>query len=704
MFNAFPLCPFVRFSVVLYFSPSFLAYRRAGNEYESAWSNITEEIEKKRVAKEKADIEAAASLLRHERMVNEQLNSKLMGQSGRSDSILGVSNNDNNNNTSETAGNSTAAEHHPHIPTNIEVQAHIEEERKRKEYEAGKALLVSDPVIATQKTLFESMYVVRESSVAADFISPGLMLQYCEVQANLPTFTHALKNELAYLSRERLRHIAGLESLVSLNEDEDAKNASKRRMSLFHGKPEGVAPSAATTRNKQLLAIEEGSDDEPESSNKRRGASSSGAGVPTMLRAVAPATLSSPAPSPASPPADVITPASPVSPLRSASAAATNADGTAVFARGRGSRITPETSAMGVGRGTVLIKSTAEGVSEKESGGAGSEPGTPGGSVKDSNNSGRSSLSARQTLFRLSVNTVASRNSMISRLKKLVGNKAIEELRERTGSADFDHQARMLTSDPTSWKTRLWILLELPNSSKEAKTLQIILIFLISFSIFILYTQTSVNLTLYGESTTICGKVVQIYCDDKFDKTLDPGCYVHLPNGTVTDRHLSFGCDNDESCFRFGTNFGASRSNVTCLNEESPPFQDQAALDFAYGKPYLFTSREQMNHISPICTRIECLDNSDQFSDAQFLWVLIEFVINITFTVELALRILVSESVLIFFYDYLNVFDVLSVVPFYVELVKTLASKGFDSLNFGILASSPEPLFFVTMRSLKVSM
>jgi hypothetical protein len=97
------------------------------------------------------------------------------------------------------------------------------------------------------------------------------------------------------------------------------------------------------------------------------------------------------------------------------------------------------------------------------------------------------------------------------------------------------------------------------------------------------------------------------------------------------------------------------------------------------------------------------MDNSDQFNDAQFLWVLIEFVINITFTVELSLRILVSKGILIFFYDYLNVFDVLSVVPFYVELVKTLAFKGFDSLNFGILASSPDQLFFVTMRSLKVS-
>jgi hypothetical protein len=631
-------------------------------------------------------------------MVNEQQNSKL---AGKSESTLEAGNSNNN-----IENDAPKAEQHAHIPTNIEVQAHIEEERKRKEYEAEKALLVSDPVISTQKTLFESMYIMRESCVAADFISPGLMLQYCELQSNLPTFTHALKNELGYLSRERLRHIAGLESLVSLNEGVDAKNASKRRMSLFHGKPEAVAPSATTLRNKQLLAIEEGSDDEPESTSKRRGASGNSSSSPVKRSAVAPASAATPTPSsaPASPrPAEGVTPSSPVTPLRVVTAA-TNADGSAVFARGRGSRITPETSAMGVGRGTVLIKNTAEGTSEKESGGAGSEPGTPSGSIKESDNSGRRSLSARQTLFRISVNQVASRNSMINRLKKLVGNKAIEELRDRTGSADFDHQARMLTSDPNSWKTRLWILLELPNSSKEAKTLQIILIFLISFSIFILYTQTSVNLTQYGENTTICGKVLRIYCDNKFDNTLDPGCFVHLANGTVTDTHLSFGCENADHCFKYGTNFGAPYSNVTCLNEDSPPFQDVAQLDYTYGKPYLFSSRDKMNHISPICTRIECMDNSDQYSDVKLFWVFIEFVINMTFTVELSLRILVSEGLMSFFYDYLNVFDVLSVVPFYVELVKTLAFKGFDSLDFGILASSPEPLFFVTMRSLKVSL
>ena len=89
-----------------------------------------------------------------------------------------------------------------------------------------------------------------------------------------------------------------------------------------------------------------------------------------------------------------------------------------------------------------------------------------------------------------------------------------------------------------------------------------------------------------------------------------------------------------------------------------------------------------MNIINPICTRIECTDNSAEYTDVKFFWVVVEFIINITFTVELTLRLLVCDSLYYFIADYLNIFDVLSVVPFYVELIKTLVGHGFDSLNF----------------------
>ena len=109
-----------------------------------------------------------------------------------------------------------------------------------------------------------------------------------------------------------------------------------------------------------------------------------------------------------------------------------------------------------------------------------------------------------------------------------------------------------------------------------------------------------------------------------------------------------------------------------------------------------------MHLLSPICTRIECIDNSNSYTDTRVLWLLAEFVTNITFTIELILRIFVAESLMHYARDKMNFLDVLSIIPFYVELFRTLLFQGFDKLSFSILASSPAPIFFVTMRAMKV--
>lgn len=384
-----------------------------------------------------------------------------------------------------------------------------------------------------------------------------------------------------------------------------------------------------------------------------------------------------------------------------------------VFMRGRARRVTPEDIGS---KGTLLVinRGPDDLNSSNNNNNGPSSPSSPRIGSQESNVSNtstsdkgaderRATRAARQTMFRVSINAVTSRNSIMKRFQKMVGTDAMEQLRARTGSEEFYHHVSMLARDPNSLRNRLWMLLEIPNSSWEAKVLQFVLIFLISFSIFILYTQTITNLTLYGETTILCGKVVNVYCDDKWDPALDPGCFVHYPNGTVSDTKLSFGCeDGDLNCFREGYNFGAVGSNVSCLNTDNPPFQNIEQLEDRYGKPYVFTTRFQMHHMNPICTRIECTDNSNEYTDVQFFWVAVEFIMNITFTIELTLRVLVAESISTFFYDTLNVFDVLSVFPFYVVLFKTLLVSGFDSLNFAISASSPDPIFFVTMRSLKV--
>lgn len=293
---------------------------------------------------------------------------------------------------------------------------------------------------------------------------------------------------------------------------------------------------------------------------------------------------------------------------------------------------------------------------------------------------------------------IRSRTSIYVKMLTVIGVQD-KVSRRRTVSEEFINKMEQVTQDPTSWRSRVWILLELPHSSREARALQLLIIFLICLSIFILYTQTIVNLSAYGEDGRLCGRLLQKYCEDKYDRNADPGCFVQGIAGPTKDK-LKFECDSFK-CFGHGLNFGSYHTNMTCVNATVVPFQSKSELEYLYGKPYLFTPREDMHRINPVCSRLECIDNSETYFDGRPLWTATEFLTNIIFTVELVLRVVVADSFRTYYQDKMNVFDVLAVFPFYTELVST-AGAGFGALDFSILSSSPEPIFFVTMRSLKV--
>lgn len=221
-------------------------------------------------------VAAAAALLNHERL-NHEIHAT-QSQSAKEEKHAHPSESTGTNaplsraNSDKTSGNAVLSAHQ--LGQNVELLAEAEEEKKRKEYEAEKALVVADPILTTQKTLFESIFVLRECINGADFISPSMMLQYCELQANLPAFLTCLRNEVAYLVRERYRQVAGLESLIVKAQEEEVKQAGKRRLSMFAGgaakahahdhPPAGSASGVggsgsaaeAIQRNKQLLAIQ----------------------------------------------------------------------------------------------------------------------------------------------------------------------------------------------------------------------------------------------------------------------------------------------------------------------------------------------------------------------------------------------------------------------------------------------------------------
>jgi hypothetical protein len=220
-----------------------------------------------------------------------------------------------------------------------------------------------------------------------------------------------------------------------------------------------------------------------------------------------------------------------------------------------------------------------------------------------------------------------------------------------------------------------------------------------------LFTQTIIKLTPYGESTNICGELLQVYCSNKNDHFLDPGCFVQGTNGVLyPPKKLRFSsgldiCEHSD-CFGRGLNFGAAGSNSSCLNEFVKPFQNQSQLAYQYGKPNLITSRAKTHRMYPVCPRIECTNNEGIKYNVNKYWIILEFVVNGIFSLELLLRVAVTESFTTYCKDKMNFSDIVAIAPFYVELIRTYSSG--KRLDFSILASSPLPIVYVVIRAFKV--
>lgn len=237
---------------------------------------------------------------------------------------------------------------------------------------------------------------------------------------------------------------------------------------------------------------------------------------------------------------------------------------------------------------------------------------------------------------------------------------------------------------------------------REAQIVQITLLALILLSVLLLYTETLTTWTRYGEGQNICQRVLKKYCPDKLDPQLDPGCFVATQWGEVPTKRLLFDCTGRD-CWGSYANFGSLYgTNLTCTNTNAPPFQTLPQLADKYRLPYLMTSRPEMHRLSAVCSRIECINNDATLSltDANWFWKNAEVVITVIFTMEFLARVSLAESLPLYLADTMNLFDLLAILPFYVDVIH---AGSLDKANFSILASAPDALGIVVFRAFKVS-
>ncbi|KAJ0410503.1 hypothetical protein ATCC90586_008310 [Pythium insidiosum] len=264
-------------------------------------------------------------------------------------------------------------------------------------------------------------------------------------------------------------------------------------------------------------------------------------------------------------------------------------------------------------------------------------------------------------------------DSMLSQVYSRA-RRVIAKARHRSNevSVSTDPRAVSMTA-----RGRLWLVLECPDSSPLARSINKVMVAFAIMSVITYFSQSLPELRRSGIEVPACEAVVQQYCWDYGVASMDGGCFVRHSNSTADfSRPLEFACTDIEAnpeCYGAGVNTGSR-------GEGSLPCDKLFA---ATGVEY-------------ICYRPQCVQ-TDPLINMEPNWIYIEWFFGIVFSVELVLRFYVSRRRRHFLNDLYNVFDVLAVLPFIFDFVEYVF-KGVAPA-YAIVANQPS--FFSVVRVLK---
>ncbi|KAG3020452.1 hypothetical protein PC120_g9276 [Phytophthora cactorum] len=226
---------------------------------------------------------------------------------------------------------------------------------------------------------------------------------------------------------------------------------------------------------------------------------------------------------------------------------------------------------------------------------------------------------------------------------------------------------------------RIWLLLEVPDSSRLAAIVNQAMVAFALVSIMLFFTESLQELAASGVETEGCKSVVKSYCRTTGLKKLDPACFLRFENGTsdfATQLHFSCSSVNElPGCYGNGLNFGS-------LDPSALSCQDaflQAGADF-------------------VCYRQQCRTSLKMIFDMGPYWIYFEWYFGIVFTLELALRFYISQNRKHFWRNIYVIFDVVAIVPFFVEVIELLFAR--IRPDYAIVATSPS--FLSVIRVLKI--
>jgi len=229
------------------------------------------------------------------------------------------------------------------------------------------------------------------------------------------------------------------------------------------------------------------------------------------------------------------------------------------------------------------------------------------------------------------------------------------------------------------WRDKLWLLTDVPESSKMAHYIYKFIMVTVFFSVVLFCMQTLPELQSYGESSAACRLIVNKECRkqealyakksdlNKF-RELYPACVNQtIPTG---DDPYYDGCMEkkvSECMFPLRQDFVVSETqqhvleckehvwSCICDDTEFQPFKD-------HKKQY------------PLCKRPQCQLNGGK--DLATSMQTAEIIFVTLFTVEFFLHLISARSFRKFWRSWSNIIDLLAIAPFYIEVGYSYASIG----------------------------
>eukprot|EP00949_MAST-11_sp_MAST-11-sp1_P003953 g3953.t1 len=248
-----------------------------------------------------------------------------------------------------------------------------------------------------------------------------------------------------------------------------------------------------------------------------------------------------------------------------------------------------------------------------------------------------------------------------------------------------------------SWRSKLWLIVSVPESSRCARIWQLTIIFLTAASILLCLVQTDPAYNLHGPETRLCKRVIWSYCNNlnTEGKSLsrNPGCSVCTGRlkdckfGQIIDG-IDFSCNN-ASMFAtdiFPDNQQALPGPVrvspclatqcVCSLTEQANLPDQTEL-----RTCLKNNPDNVGFCSP-----KPADKTDCGQDLGLEWAYVEITIAAIFSLEFLTRVAVARSLRRFFFNIYNIVDLLSLGVCVVELimVMTYFHMEYNEIRYGV--------------------